>query len=101
MPDFITVCKEAELPAGSVKKVQISGHEIAVYNIAGSFYATQQECLHRRGPLDEGELQNTTVTCPWHGWQYDVTTGENLSNRAQKLKTYAIKAENGEIKIAL
>lgn len=101
MPDFITVCKEADLPAGTARKVQVAGKDIAIYNIAGKFYATQQECLHRQGPLDEGELKNTTVTCPWHGWQYDVTTGESLFNRAQKLQTYAVKVEGGEIKVAV
>jgi nitrite reductase/ring-hydroxylating ferredoxin subunit len=99
MPDFVTVCKEADLPIGAARRIQISGTEIAVYNVGGKFYATQQECLHRQGPLDEGKLEGAIVTCPWHGWQYDVTTGEKLRHRAQKLKTYAVTAEGGEIKI--
>lgn len=101
MADFIAVCTVADFPAGAARKAQLSGKDIAVFNIAGKFCATQRECLHRGGPLDEGELKRSTVTCPWHGWQYDVTTGENLLRRAQKLKTYAVKVEGGEVKIAL
>lgn len=101
MSDFVTVCKEVDLPAGAIRKVEVQGQTIVLYNVGGKLYATQQECLHRQGPLDEGELQGTVITCPWHGWQYDVTTGENLGNRARKLKTYAVRNAGGEVQVAL
>jgi len=101
MSDFVTVCQEVDLPAGAIRKVEVQGQTIVLYNVGGKLYATQQECLHRQGPLDEGELQGTVITCPWHGWQYDVTTGENLGNRGSKLKTYAVRTAGGEVQVAL
>ncbi|MDZ7265906.1 MAG: Rieske (2Fe-2S) protein [candidate division KSB1 bacterium] len=101
MSDFVTVCKAEDLPVGAVRKVEVQGRTIVLYNVGGQLYATEQECLHRQGPLEEGELQGTVITCPWHGWQYDVTTGEYLGNRARKLKTYAVRSRNGEVQVAL
>ena len=49
------------------------------------------------GPLDEGEIDGTTVTCPWHGWEYNVTTGENLDDPDTKQETYAVKVEGDDI----
>ncbi|NUM68509.1 Rieske 2Fe-2S domain-containing protein [candidate division KSB1 bacterium] len=86
--DFVTVCKEVDLPAGAIRKVEVQGQTIVLYNVGGKLYATQQECLHRQGPLDEGELQGTVITCPWHG-------------RARKLKTYAVRNAGGEVQVAL
>jgi nitrite reductase/ring-hydroxylating ferredoxin subunit len=101
MADYITVCRDADIAANAAKPFVVNGKEIAVYNLAGKFYATQQACLHRQGPLSEGEINGCTVTCPWHGWEYDIPSGENLFNRAQKLATYPVKVENGEVKVAV
>ena len=69
----------------------------AVFNVAGSFCATQSKCTHRQGPLSEGKLDGSTVTCPWHGAQFDVCTGAVLRGPAvQSLKTHRVVVE-GEI----
>mgnify|MGYP001186267802 CR=1 FL=1 len=69
----------------------------AVFNVAGSFCATQAQCTHRQGPLSEGKLDGSTVTCPWHGAQFNVCTGAVLRGpAAQPLKTYRVVVE-GEI----
>jgi nitrite reductase (NADH) small subunit len=64
-----------ELADGSGKSVSVGGFSIAVFKINGNFYAMKNECLHRGGPLGEGQLKGQTVVCPWHGWRYDVPTG--------------------------
>jgi nitrite reductase/ring-hydroxylating ferredoxin subunit len=70
---------------------------VAVFNVAGSFCATQAKCTHRQGPLNEGKLEGSTVTCPWHGAQFNVGTGAVLRGpAAQPIKTYHVVVE-GEI----
>lgn len=71
--------------------------DAAVFNVAGSFCATQAKCTHRGGPLNEGKLGGSTVTCPWHGTQFNVCTGAVLRGPAtEPIKTYRVIVE-GEI----
>ena len=77
MANFVKVCKTGEVKAGCGKSVEINGKAVGVFNVDGKFYAINDVCGHRGGPLGEGELDGTTVICPWHGWRYNVTTGEN------------------------
>jgi uncharacterized protein YbjT (DUF2867 family)/nitrite reductase/ring-hydroxylating ferredoxin subunit len=77
----------SELPPGSALLVD----EAAVFNIGGSLCATQAKCTHRQGPLSEGKLDGSTVTCPKHGSQFNVCTGEVLRGPAKDpLKTYEV-----------
>jgi len=79
-----------EVPPGSALLVG----NVAVFNVAGSFCATQANCTHRGGPLSEGKLDGSTVTCPWHGTQYDVRTGAVLRGPAtDPIKTYRVVVE--------
>jgi len=70
----------SEVPSGTIKEVQVGGKPVALANVAGTFYAINGTCLHRGGPLGQGVLEGTVVTCPWHGWQFDVTTGKAVMN---------------------
>jgi nitrite reductase (NADH) small subunit len=72
--------KVSEIPVGSIKEVQIGGKPVALANVGGTFYAINNACLHRGGPLGQGQLEGSVVTCPWHGWQFDVTTGKAVMN---------------------
>jgi nitrite reductase/ring-hydroxylating ferredoxin subunit len=70
---------------------------VSAFNVAGSLCATQARCTHRQGPLSEGKLDGSTVTCPWHGAQFNVCTGAVLRGPAtQPLKIYRVVVE-GEI----
>jgi nitrite reductase (NADH) small subunit/3-phenylpropionate/trans-cinnamate dioxygenase ferredoxin subunit len=93
---FVEVAKEGELKPGSGKTVNANGIPVALFNVDGKFYAISNTCLHRGGPLGEGELDGKVVTCPWHGWQYDVTTGKNVIFPAA-VKKFNTKVENGRI----
>ncbi len=97
MASFIKVAKVADLPEGSGKLVAAGGKQIALFNAGGKFFAVDNTCKHRGGPLAEGELDGTTITCPWHGWEYDITTGANLDDPSVKLECYAVKAEGDDI----
>jgi nitrite reductase/ring-hydroxylating ferredoxin subunit len=83
----------AAVPPGSASLVG----DAAVFNVAGGFCATQAKCTHRGGPLNEGNLDASTVTCPWHGSQFNVCTGAVLRGPAtEPVKTYRVIVE-GEI----
>ena len=70
----------SELPAGAIREVQVGGKPVALANVGGTIYAINGTCLHRGGPLGQGVLEGTVVTCPWHGWQFDVITGKAVMN---------------------
>jgi nitrite reductase/ring-hydroxylating ferredoxin subunit len=98
-PDrYETVARVDEIEPGTVRTVRAGDREIALARVGDEFYVTQQQCLHLQGPLGEGRLEDHVLTCPWHGWQYDVRTGENEFDRAIKLETYDVRVEDGEVK---
>jgi len=68
-----------------------------VANVDGKFSVINNVCLHRGGPLGEGELNGQIVTCPWHGWQYDVATGKLVTNPAVGVETYPVEVRGDDI----
>ena len=74
------------------------GNELAVYNVDGEFYATENFCPHKGAPLSEGLLCGHVVECGWHGWQFDVRSGQCLTV-PDRLKTYEVLIADGLVKI--
>ena len=72
----VTVAKVSELKPGQGKAVQAGGKTIALFNVGGTFYAIDDTCTHAGGPLSEGSVSGTSVTCPWHGAEFDLSSGE-------------------------
>ena len=101
MAEYVTVAKVSDLAAGSGRVVEVNGKSVALFNVNGSFYAIDNTCRHQGGPLGEGMLEGSVVTCPWHMWEYDVTTGELAANREIKVETYAVQVEGNEVKVAI
>lgn len=102
MPELVTVAKTSEIGAGQAKAVDVKGQTVALFNIGGKFYAIEDTCTHVGGPLSEGELQDTTVTCPWHGAQFDVTSGKVLGPPAgEGVKSFPVRVEGEDVKIEL
>ena len=101
MADFVKVAEVGDVPPGLGKCVEANGKQIALFNVGGTFYAIDNTCLHRGGPLGEGELEGAVVTCPWHGWQYDVTTGVNTMDESERVERYDVKVEGGEVLVAV
>jgi nitrite reductase (NADH) small subunit len=97
MANFVRVAAVSEIPIGQGKTVEIDGKAIAVFNCKGAFYAIDNTCKHEGGPLGEGELAGTVVTCPWHGWTYDVTTGVSPDDPDCAVESYEVKVEGGDI----
>src|SRR5436190_23938566 len=71
-----------DLAPGEARIVDSDDHSIAVFNVDGRYLALDNRCPHRGGPLGEGDLEGPVVTCPWHGWRWDVTTGASVNNPA-------------------
>jgi nitrite reductase (NADH) small subunit len=94
---FLRVTKKDEVPPGTIREFQIDGKTFAVSNVDGKLYAINNLCLHRGGPLGQGELKGNVVTCPWHGWQYDVTTGKLVTNSAVGCETYTVEIRGDDI----
>jgi len=101
MANFVKVAAVADVPPGTGKCIEANGKQIAVFNVGGAFHAIDNTCLHRGGPLGEGELEGTIVTCPWHGWQYDVTSGVNTMDESQRVDRYETKVEGDAVLVAV
>lgn len=90
-----------DVPIGQGRAFQVGSETIAVFRQRnGRFYAIQNECPHRGGPLSEGLLGNGTVICPFHAWKVDVATGECLTDPC-RIRTYSVREENGLILLSL
>lgn len=94
---FLRAARKDEIPAGSIREFAIEGKAIAIANVGGKIYAINNTCLHRGGPLAEGDLDGSTVTCPWHGWQYDVTSGKLTMNPAVGVQCYPVEVRGEDI----
>jgi nitrite reductase/ring-hydroxylating ferredoxin subunit len=94
---FVLAAKIAEIPPGAIREFQPEGKTMAIANVGGKFYAINNTCLHRGGPLGQGSLQDRIVTCPWHGWEYDVTTGKLVQNQSMGVVCYATEVRGEEI----
>jgi nitrite reductase/ring-hydroxylating ferredoxin subunit len=98
---LMRAAKTDEIPAGSIREFQVEGKTLAIANVGGKFYAINNTCLHRGGPLGEGELEGKIVTCPWHGWQYDVTNGKLTMNPSAGVECYGTEVKGEDIWVEL
>jgi nitrite reductase (NADH) small subunit len=94
---FVRTAAAVEVLPGTIREFEIEGKSVALANVEGKFFAVSNVCLHRGGPLGEGELDRQVVTCPWHGWQFDVTNGQLLTNAAVTLACYAVEVRGDEV----
>lgn len=97
MPTGVRVARTSDLPPGSSKVIVVRGMPVALFNVSGTIYAVSNVCLHRGGPIAEGEVAGVTVTCPLHGWEYDLRTGRSATNPTACLKTFDVRIEGDDI----
>ena len=91
------VAKVNEVEDSTGKVVEVNGQQVALFKVGGTFYAIDNICHHRGGPLAEGYLEEGVVTCPWHAWTYDVKTGACQSVPDVKQKCFKVKVEGEDI----
>jgi nitrite reductase (NADH) small subunit len=94
---FLRAVKKAEISAGTIREIQIEGRAVALANVGGTIYAINNTCLHRGGPLGQGQLDGKVVTCPWHGWQFDVTNGKAVQNPAAGVDCYPTEVRGEDV----
>jgi len=93
----VRVAAVGDVAAGEARVVEAAGKTLALFNVGGTYYAIDNACAHRGGPLGEGELDGRVVTCPWHAWHWDVTSGANVNNSAIKVGCYPVHVEGGAV----
>lgn len=101
MAEFVRVAATTDIQPGHGIVAEANGKTLAVFNVDGTIRAIDNTCCHRDGPLGEGELEGTIVTCPWHGWRFDVTTGSCVNNPSAKVAAYQVKVEGNDVKVLL
>lgn len=113
--DRYYVCDADEIAASGDRVIaDVRGQEIAVFNIDGDYHAVANYCPHQAGPLCEGSLRGRmetgddgwewryvdaekNITCPWHAWKFDVTTGRNINDDRYAVPTYDVVLEDGDV----
>src|SRR5262245_61223780 len=103
MAEFVKVASTSDVSSGCGITVEVNGRAIALFNVNGAYYAMDNTCVHRGGPLAEGfvDSANLTVQCPWHQWIYSLTSGESPVVPGARVQKYEVRVENEEIHIAV
>lgn len=90
-----------ELAPGEVGEAFVEGTILVLANIEGELHAMDGICAHQGGPLGKGKLVGCVLTCPWHGWQYDVGSGKQILSKVIAQRTYPIRRQNDTIQVYL
>ena len=102
MAKLIKIAETKNLAPGRAAAFDVEGQRIAVFNVEGAFYGIEDACPHSGGPLSEGCVSGTTVSCPWHGADFDIKTGAVLSPPAfEGVKSYKVLVDGDDIKVEL
>ena len=99
MAEVVKVAEVGEIPEGEGKAVSHGKHRIAVFNVGGEFHAISDACPHAGGPLSDGWIEGTEVTCPWHGWAFDVKYSED--DRRDGICRYKVRIEGNDISVEI
>jgi nitrite reductase/ring-hydroxylating ferredoxin subunit len=101
MEGFVETIASGRLPAGKSMVVRLAGKDVAIFNVDGTLYATDDACAHAGASLGSGKLQGSIVTCRAHGFRYDVTTGRCTNIQGLQIPRYEVKVVDGQILVAV
>ncbi len=103
MPGFVKLATLDEIPPGRAKEVEHDGRIYALFRLDGSetVRAIDGICPHQGGPLADGPLDGTCVTCPWHGWSFDIVSGASPIHRKIQQPVYEVKIEGRDVLVAV
>jgi len=100
MAEFVAVSRVDDLGEGDIRAFDVLGTKIAVANVDGTFYAFDDTCTHMACSLAGGDLEETTVICPCHGSEFDITSGGVLQGPAREpVETYETRVEGGDLEV--
>ncbi len=98
MNEFLKIGEVGELPAvGEAKEFACGAHTLCVANVDGTFHAVDNVCPHRGGPLGQGIVEGNKIVCPWHGWEFELSTGNNPFTPNLSVPSYELKMESGAV----
>lgn len=101
MNGFVPVAAAGDVPPGTGRTVTVGEQPVALFNHEGTVHAYDGVCLHRGGPVGDGDVEDGVVTCPWHGWQYHVETGCNVLDPSVCLRRHEVRVEDGTVLVRL
>lgn len=102
MDGFVKVAAVADIPAGTARCVEVNGKRVAVFHVAGEFYAIDDRCSHAEASLSEGTIDGDRVECPRHGAWFNIKTGAALSLPAlMPVATYRVKVVDEEVYVSV
>ncbi len=103
MPTTETVARVADIPPGTSAVHTVAGKPVAVFNVAGSFYAIDDVCPHAGASLAAGEVDGTVVACPWHGWRFRLTDGgwADAPKSPVRAGCYAVEVVGDEVRVTV
>ncbi len=101
MPGWVKMATLDELAEGHAREVEHDGRVYAIFLIDGKISAVDGICPHQGGPLADGPVSGNCVTCPWHGWQFDVTTGSTPINKKLRLPVFEVRIEDNDVLVAV
>lgn len=91
------VARLEDIPEGKGREFVVDGRIVGLFHVEGNVYAMDGLCPHAGGPIATGTLRGTTVTCPWHGWQFDVSNGKHCLTQNIQAATFPVEIRDGEI----
>jgi nitrite reductase (NADH) small subunit len=97
MSNWVLIAAASDCPPGTAKELVAEDRIIALFNVEGNFHALDGVCPHQGGPLGQGILTGCIVTCPWHGWQFNVTTGQHQTSQSLVHPSFPIKVDGDGI----
>ena len=101
MGQFVPIVRADEVADGTGREVTVAGRVVALFRIGDEFFALDGICPHAGGPLGQGSLSGCIVTCPWHGWQFDVSTGRHALNPRLQQPCFPVRVHEGQVEVEL
>lgn len=101
MAQWTRVASIAEIPLGSGKEFVVGSQLLAVYHTNDGWFCLDGVCPHAGGPLAKGLITGNIVTCPWHGWQFDLTSGQHCLNRNLKHPCFPVRIVGEDVEVGL
>jgi nitrite reductase (NADH) small subunit len=101
MNRFLPIGPVDDFPVGRGKQVTVGRRQIAIFRLDAGFFAIDNLCLHQAGPLCDGPVEDGAVTCPWHGWSYDLRTGILVQDGRVGIACHATQIVDGVVHVQL
>ncbi|MBV8770901.1 MAG: Rieske 2Fe-2S domain-containing protein [Deltaproteobacteria bacterium] len=101
MGRFVKALRRGDILEGSGRIIELGGRTLALFHANGEFYAVDNACLHQGGPLGKGEVYGTRVICPWHGWEYDFSSGSYVDEPSMKLTCFPVRIDGDDVLVEI